>query len=357
MYLRGLNGLRALAACSVILAHFCGILVEKGFLKSNYFGHFGGYSVTIFFTLSGFLITYLLLKELEFQAKVDIKKFYMRRILRIWPLYFFYIVLVVLAMKFMLPSTIWYYIFIVPNIPFALHLSGHAIVTIPLLTHYWSVGVEEQFYAFWPWLIKYSSKIKRSIFLFCAAYFGLKIGLSVMNAPIFWQSILLHTRFCCLGIGAIGACLYFENSKIVAFSNKKVIEILAWLILMLFMMNQISVFSIVNNEIISIMVVIIIFNQINNPSPILSLENRVFDYLGKISFGLYIYNPLLISLISIFFLNDNTNGFLKVILFVLITFGAIILVSHLSYFYFEKRFLNLKNRFTTIESYSSNPNN
>ena len=122
-------------------------------------------------------------------------------------------------------------------------------------------------------------------------------------------------------------------------------------------MNQISVFSIVNNEIISIMVVIIIFNQIKNPSPILSLENRVFDYLGKISFGLYIYNPLLIYLISIFFLNDNTNGLLKIILFVLITFGAIILVSHLSYFYFEKRFLNLKNRFTTIESYSSNPNN
>lgn len=349
MYLPGLNGLRAIAACSVILAHVCGILVEKGFLKTNYFGHFGGYSVTIFFTLSGFLITYLLLKELESKSKIDIKKFYMRRILRIWPLYFFYIVLVVLVMKFMLPSTIWYYIFIVPNIPFALHLSGHVIVTIPLLTHYWSVGVEEQFYAFWPWLIKYSSKIKQSILLFCAAYFGLKIGLSVMNAPIFWQSILLHTRFCCLGIGAIGACLYFENSKIVAFSNKKVIELLAWLILMLFMMNQISVFSIVNNEIISVLVVIIILNQINNPSPIFSLENKVFDYMGKISFGLYIYNPLLIYFTSSFLLNNSISGITKTILFVVCTFCAVILVSHLSYFYFEKRFLKLKTKYTTVE--------
>jgi peptidoglycan/LPS O-acetylase OafA/YrhL len=253
----------------------------------------------------------------------------------------------------MLPSTIWYYIFVVPNIPFALHLSGHVIVTIPLLTHYWSVGVEEQFYAFWPWLIKYSSKIKQSIFLFCAAYFGLKIGLSIMNAPIFWQSILLHTRFCCLGIGAIGACLYFENSKIVAFSNKKVIELLAWLILMLFMMNQISVFSIVNNEIISVLVVIIILNQINNPSPILSLENKVFDYVGKISFGLYIFNPLLIYFTSSFLLNNSSSGITKTILFVVCTFCAVILVSHLSYFYFEKRFLKLKTKFTTVESAAS----
>ncbi len=353
MYLPGLNGLRAIAACSVILAHVCGVLVERGFLKTNYFGHFGGYSVTIFFALSGFLITYLLLKELESKSKIDIKKFYMRRILRIWPLYFFYIVLVVLVMKFMLPSTILYYIFVVPNIPFALHLSGHVIVTIPLLTHYWSVGVEEQFYAFWPWLIKYSSKIKQSIFLFCAAYFGLKIGLSIMNAPIFWQSILLHTRFCCLGIGGIGACLYFENSKIVAFSNKKVIELLAWFILMLFMMNQISVFSIVNNEIISVIVVIIIFNQINNPSPIFSLENKVFDYLGKISFGLYIYNPLLIYFTSRFLLNNGTSGLTKIILFMVCTFCAVILVSHLSYFYFEKRFLKLKTKYTTVASAAS----
>jgi peptidoglycan/LPS O-acetylase OafA/YrhL len=160
-----------------------------------------------------------------------------------------------------------------------------------------------------------------------------------------------------LGIGGIGACLYFENSKIVAFSNKKVIEILAWLILMLFMMNQISVFSIVNNEIISVLVVIIILNQINNPSPILSLENKVFDYVGKISFGLYIFNPLLIYFTSSFLLNNSSSGITKTILFVVCTFCAVILVSHLSYFYFEKFFLKLKYKYITIENYSSNPNN
>lgn len=357
LYLPGLNGLRAIAASSVILAHLSERLVEKGFLKTNYFGHFGGYSVTIFFTLSGFLITYLLLKELEFQSEIDVKKFYIRRILRIWPLYFFYISLVIMTMQFMVPNTIWYYIFIIPNIPFALHLSGNAIVTIPLLIHYWSLGVEEQFYAFWPWLVKYSSKIKKSIAIFCVAYFGLKVGLSIINAPIVWQSILLHTRFCCLGVGGIGACLYFENSKIVALAKQKVIELLAWLMVLLFLTNQIRVFSIVNNEIISIMVLVLIFNQINNPKPLVPLENKLFDYLGKISFGLYIYNPLVIYFLSVFLLNDNTNWLLKSILFITSTFCAVILVSHISYFYFEKRFLKIKNRYTTIESYSSNPIN
>jgi peptidoglycan/LPS O-acetylase OafA/YrhL len=353
LYLSGLNGLRAIAASSVILAHVSETLVEKGFLKTNYFGHFGGYSVTIFFTLSGFLITYLLLKELESQSKIDIKKFYMRRILRIWPLYFFYILLVVMILQFKVPSTIWYYVFIIPNIPFALHLSGNAIITIPLLIHYWSLGVEEQFYAFWPWLLKYSSKIKNTIILFCLAYFGLKVGLSLVNAPIVWQSILLHTRFCCLGIGGIGACIYFENSKVLAFAQKRVVEFLAWLTVLLFLTNQIKVYSIVNNEIISIMVVVLIFNQINNPKPMISLENKFFDYLGKISFGLYIYNPLVIYFLSIFLLNDNTNGLLKSGLFITLTFCTVILVSHISYFHFENRFLKLKNRYVTVNSVAS----
>ena len=350
IHLTGLNGLRAIAAISVLFAHMSERLVEKGFLKTNYFGHFGGYSVTIFFTLSGFLITYLLLKELEYKSNIDIKKFYIRRILRIWPLYFFYLILVILVMDFVVPNTIWYYILMFPNIPFALHLSGIDLITIPLLIHYWSLGVEEQFYAFWPWLLKYSSKIKTSILFFCIGYFGLKVGLSLANAPIVWQSILLHTRFCCLGIGGIGACLYFENSKILVFVNKKVIEFLAWLIVLLFLMNWIRVFSIVNNEIISIMVVILIFNQINNRKPLIPLENKIFDYLGKISFGLYIYNPLVIYFLSIFLLNDNTNKILKTILFSTLTFCLVILVSHISYFYFENRFLKLKNKYITVQS-------
>lgn len=353
VYLPGLNGLRALAASSVILAHVSERLVERGLLNTNYFGHFGGYAVTVFFTLSGFLITYLLLIELETKSAIDVKKFYMRRVLRIWPLYFFYIFLVLLVLKFQVSNTIWYYIFIIPNIPFALHLAGNSIVTIPILIHYWSLGVEEQFYAFWPWLLKYASKIKHAIILFCLLYFGLKIGLSLLKAPIVLQSVLLHTRFCCLGIGGFAACLYHEKNKILIFLQKRTIESLSWIIIVLFLMNKIRVFSIVNNEIISVFVVVLIINQISNPKPLISLENKLFDYMGKISFGLYIYNPLVIYFLSIYLLNDNTNVFLKSVLFIIFNFCIVIAVSHFSYFFFEKRFLNLKDKFITIQSSAS----
>ena len=355
IYLPGLNGLRAIAALSVILAHLSEHLVEKGLIVRNYFGHFGGYSVTIFFTLSGFLITYLLLKELEVQSTINVQKFYIRRVLRIWPLYFFYIFLVLMVMNFKVSKNIWYYIFMIPNIPFAIHLAKKVSFTIPLLIHYWSLGVEEQFYAFWPWLLKYSTKIKKTIIIFCMAYFGLKISLSLLHAPIIWQSILLHTRFCCLGIGGIGACLYFESNKIIAFMKMRIVEFLAWLLVLLFLMNQIRVFSIVNNEIISVLVVVLIINQINNPKSLISFENKVFDYLGKISFGLYIYNPLVIFLLSIGLsqLEIELNYILKTALIVLINFSTIILVSHISYFYFEKRFLKLKSNYTTVQSCAS----
>ena len=84
VHLKGLNGLRAIAALGVVIAHTAVIKLEFGDLiptglTSN--------AVTIFFTLSGFLITYLLFLEKE-KKEINVKKFYLRRILRIWPLYF-----------------------------------------------------------------------------------------------------------------------------------------------------------------------------------------------------------------------------------------------------------------------------
>jgi peptidoglycan/LPS O-acetylase OafA/YrhL len=77
VYFPNLNGLRFFAAFSVMLYHFFG----EGLIN----GHYG---VVLFFVLSGFLITYLLFEEKEKFGKIEIKKFYFRRILRIWPLYY-----------------------------------------------------------------------------------------------------------------------------------------------------------------------------------------------------------------------------------------------------------------------------
>jgi len=352
IFLPGLNGIRAIAALSVILAH-----AEK-FTASvntkNYFGNFGGYGVTIFFTLSGFLITYLMLKELEKETFIDIKKFYIRRILRIWPLYFFYFFIVMIIIKFQVSYNVLYYVFFIPNVPFAIQLATGSLATIPLLLPYWSIGVEEQFYLIWPWIIKFSKNIKRTLILFCVGYFLLKVALTIVHAPIVLQAILYNTRFSCLSLGAIGACLFYEKNNYIIILNNKWIEFSSWAILALFFTNYLRIFSIINHEIISVVSVVLIFNQINNPNPLISLENKFFDYLGKISFGLYVYNLIVIEYLNklMLFAHLEKNYFF-IFIFIILSILTSISISHLSYNYFEKYFLKLKSNYATIQSAAS----
>ena len=93
--------------------------------------------VTIFFVLSGFLITYLLLIESK-KAKIDIKKFYIRRILRIWPIYYLYLLVCLILIYFLTQEIetkkIVFYVFFAANIPFIYEF------TLRFLDHFWSNG-------------------------------------------------------------------------------------------------------------------------------------------------------------------------------------------------------------------------
>lgn len=358
IFLPGLNGLRAIAALSVILCHVFQELKIYGLEGSGRFNSFGIYGVTIFFTLSGFLITYLLLKEKEKTNTVDINKFYVRRVLRIWPLYFLFLTIVLFVIDFQFSSNIWYYLLMLPNIPWAVGSAGGAIHTIPLLSHYWSLGVEEQFYAFWPFVIKKISKLKWFLIAFCLLFVGLKFALKLSHAPATIISFVYYTRFSCLIIGGLGAYLYYNKSKLVSFCSNVFVECATWILLIVLLCDFVTLYSILGNEIVSILTLIIIFNQIQNPKKIFSLENKVFDYLGKISFGLYIYNPLIIHSLASLFNNQLQNQYyIKIALILILNFSLAIIIAHISYHYFEKRFLKIKHKFTTIESFSSNPNN
>jgi peptidoglycan/LPS O-acetylase OafA/YrhL len=354
IYLPGLNGLRAIAALSVILCHIFQELNEYGLKRSTMFNSFGIYGVTIFFTLSGFLITYLLLKEKEKTKTIAIKKFYIRRILRIWPLYFFFILIVLLVMKFRVESNLWYYILMLPNIPWAIGSAGGAIHTIPLLSHYWSLGVEEQFYAFWPFVIKYVKKINFFLIGLCLLFVGLKFVLKIMNASATLLSLVYYTRFSCMIIGGIGACFFYQKKEFLKILTTQATVITSGVLFVLLLFNWIPLYSIIANEIVSVLTVLFIFNQISVSKPVLSLENKVFDYLGKISFGLYVYNPLVIYLLSFCFLHLKiTNDFIKMFCVIVMNFSLVILIAHISYHYFEKRFLKLKYNYTSIQSAAS----
>ena len=163
IYFPNLNGLRFIAAFLVIIHHIEQIKsifnVENYWETVPFIGIIGKLGVILFFVLSGFLITYLLLLEQE-KGGIIIRKFYIRRILRIWPVYYLYLFISLLFVYFIynqvdLYSTL-FYVFFAANIPFVFGFS------LQFVDHFWSIGVEEQFYLFWPWLVK---KIKKRLLL------------------------------------------------------------------------------------------------------------------------------------------------------------------------------------------------
>ena len=139
----------------------------------------GRVGVTLFFVLSGFLISYLLLIEKKVSGSISIKKFYTRRILRIWPLYYLLVFLTFIVLprislfnvpkySALMPGSFRYtfplYFFLLPQVALSV------FDPVPFAEPLWSIGVEEQFYLLWPVIMKYARKFLRwSIFIIVGA--------------------------------------------------------------------------------------------------------------------------------------------------------------------------------------------
>jgi len=356
IYLPGLNGLRAFAALSVVIAH----LSLKGIAD---FGlpvvddiPMAGFGVTLFFVISGFLITYLLLKELNKQSNIDIKKFYARRILRIWPIYYLFIIICLCVLILLgkqheiLSNEMWYYLFFTANIPFILQQG------IFILLHYWSIGVEEQFYLFWPWIVLKSRNklLKITVVIFLLLFVTKLLFWWYFGSSSYEYRFISVTRFHCMMVGAIGAILYFKNQ--IGFKNlfsNKTTQIVSWLLFILMGFNIIYIPAVIAHEVISVASLSMIMGQIILHNRIFNLENRLFDFIGKISYSIYIIHPLIIFLLSGFFKELNIEKNLKFVLVYSSVIVVTIFIAWLSYTFFEKPFLKLKVKFAVVESSNS----
>lgn len=357
IHLPGLNGLRALAALSVLWGH----------VFQNDFGQWGdlcggGFSliidgVTMFFVISGFLITYLLLNEVERTDTVDIPKFYLRRVLRIWPIYYGYIAISILVLYIIgnqfdiINSRLWYYLFFAANIPF-LTASG-----IWVIVHFWSIGVEEQFYLFWPWLVKYGKKhILKIAVGVCCLWLICKYGILLLCGKCVAYRFFSVTRFDCMMIGAIGAILYYRRNK--AFCNlffNKYISLMAWVLLLTSEFYGSYIPSPVRIQYIAVLSLFVIMSQLTEKPFLINLENRLFDFVGKISYGIYVIHPILIFVFSRWYSQLGVTWpelTQRIIIYIFITFITIIL-AYISYRFYEKPFLNLKRKFAVVQSSNS----
>ena len=366
IYFPNLNGLRFIAAFLVIIHHieqFKSIYsIENYWGEIPFIGIIGKLGVVLFFVLSGFLITYLLLTEEHSFKKISIRKFYVRRMLRIWPLYFLIIILAFFVLPnisiFTLPGfgkdviysnlllKLFLYAIFFPNL--VLSLLG----IVPYASHTWSIGTEEQYYLVWPIILKYFKKYRMILMLFIIfSYLAFGKMLSTHYSDIlpyknvikaFWSSFNID----CMAIGGIFAILLFQKNKFLKLIQNNTVFYLTITLVIFLMLKGIHI-PYIHYEFYSVLFGIIILNFASNDKIKISLENRLFNYLGNISYGLYMYHPIGIVLaIAISISIGLTTNWLIYPL----SFTLTIIIAGLSYKYFESFFLKFKDKFSIVLS-------
>lgn len=363
LYFNNLNGLRFIAALMVIISHL--ELNKSYFSLENYFQdikELGRLGVSLFFVLSGFLITYLLVREKEKNGVIGIKNFYMRRIYRIWPLYYF----IVLLSLFVLPHIT---LFSIPNLKLEIDSSTQFITVIillvffltnvlvhikliPFATQTWSIGTEEQFYLIWPLLI---NKIKNLAPLFMSLILLYNLLLIVLSYPFLdtikyielFKSFVFSFQLDSLTLGALGAYLFYSKNSIIEFISNIYIFVLTIFCVVLAIIFHVDL-GFFKSTFFALLFTIVIINLVNNDKLVNLLENNIFNFLGKISYGLYMYHQIVIVfVINILIKYNITSSFWIYILSILIT----IIVSSISYQFLEKPFLKRKERITTFNNH------
>ena len=352
LYLPGLNGIRAVAALSVLFGHMWAPFGDWGIGEPAFRMPWPSGPVTTFFVISGFLITYLLMNEVGQTGDVSIGKFYMRRILRIWPLYYGYFVLaliVVAAFKGEINGAAWFYTFFSGNIS---HAIGIGIIPI---YHFWSLGVEEQFYAWYPWMVKYNKKhILYAVCGLCVLWFGTKLGLYFTLGKGLPYRIFAVTQFDCMMLGAAGAIMYYRGTEwFKRLCSNRWVAITAWALFFTSGLWADYLPSAMCNEFIALVSLFVIMAGLLR-KPL--LENRVMNYLGKISYGIYVIHPILLYVGTTLFgealsryegTQIQGGGCFAIFIGVsALTIG----IAALSYKYYEMPFLRMKDKFSVVKS-------
>ncbi|MGB3589099.1 MAG: acyltransferase, partial [Tunicatimonas sp.] len=175
-YFPNLDGLRSLAFLAVFLGHCFSantVLVKQSdaYQWAISFFRLGGLGVSFFFVLSGFLITFLLLEEEKINGRIKVALFHMRRILRIWPLYFAcilfgflvypWILQSLLNVSFIEPATFSWYLFFIGNFD----VINNGWPNTPTVKVLWSICVQEQFYLVWAFLLFWVKSWRKAIMI------------------------------------------------------------------------------------------------------------------------------------------------------------------------------------------------
>jgi peptidoglycan/LPS O-acetylase OafA/YrhL len=402
VYFPGLNALRFFAAIAVVVTHVELMKKYLGFtnlwsdiwdirygIRSTAFEaiqlgqlkwyhplvfELGPLGVNFFFVLSGFLITYLLFEEKKKTKTVRISHFYVRRILRIWPLYYFVLILGFFVLPqfdlFHVPGQsaalsnhFWEnlicYALILPNLAFAIFSENGGAV--PNIGQSWSIGVEEQFYLLWPLILKYTKKPLVVIIVSTVLLLVVKFIVLVMlesepsRTLIIIKNFLVMSKIESMAIGGLGAYfLYYKKNYVLSVIYNPLIQAFSFLLIPALLFFTHRMYQDGSHLLSSASFLIIIMNISSNENSLIKLSGKFLHALGRISYGVYMYHMMVI----VFVLNllkqmkvphDALEGFNGVLLY----FGVIALtlvIAQLSYTYLESFFIRKKAAFTKVIS-------
>lgn len=370
VYFKNLDIVRFFAAFAVVLAHgfeawklfyiefiqtpeYTAKLFSGNFVYLDRFFSNLGIGVEVFFFISGFLITYILLVEKKRFGKISIWRFFTRRSLRIWPLYFLLLLLgpmLTTWMKLGQPDYLSLYLF----------YSNFQVIQTETweypFAHYWSLAIEEQFYVVWPFIISFIKNLRlRMIFILLiltSVLFRMYI-FSSNEFPYFQLYLNTLARMDTLIIGAYLAYVYHKKPFVINLPKGLSTALLLCLLASFFFVQYNSwgtmISAIFKKYIYLSIIGILILHYISHPKFHHSnLLKRILTYLGKISYGIYMYhNILVIIVIKAILLNNRIESWT---IFGIVYVLATLLMAIISFHLFEKWFLVLKQRFATVKT-------
>ena len=336
-HLPALDGLRAIAVFLVIVAHFGFVMVP------------GAHGVMTFFVLSGFLITWLLLRESEQTGSVSLSGFYKRRTLRIFPAFYFYWLTLVLLLIVTRHTVLWSHALSALSYTSNYYL---ALTGDPNngFSHTWSLAIEEQFYLLWPVIfIAFRKNLRRMTTLLICIILAtwvyravLCLGFAIDQGYI--QSAF-DTRFDALMVGCMIAVLLKRNAipsfwRGVTSSSMLPLATIALLMISVYA-GEVYIAryrDVVGFAIEPLLVGIFIVQMIalSSRKGWSWLESRPVRFLGRISYSLYLYQQL-----TLYSTRKALSGFPVIVQFVGVI-AVTVIAATLSHYFVERPFLKMK---------------
>jgi peptidoglycan/LPS O-acetylase OafA/YrhL len=351
------------------------------FRKYKFVEPLGTSAITLFFTMSGFLISYFLFleKDKHEESKINLKRFYRTRVVRIWPLYFLCILLYwgigphsflhdifnsvyftqvfPVAHAVAIPKTVYLGLFllILPQLAGAIAFTYGGMAVYG--GHAWSIGSEELFYLFWPLLLnkfRNYKKIFKVGFVMVYIWYLLLIIAFVVNKVLFKSAVLSGilltvlsflslTRLYCMLIGGLLAYLYVNDHRWLEFLRKKSVLVVSVTLLAIMIVNGLDAPLLVH-DVYSLLWAVVLLYFADKESGLKWLNNKSVSYLGSITYGVYMYHVFVIILLVYIGQQLHIEGNLWLFNIMLYVLSPVLtyILSHYSYKYFENWFFRFK---------------